>query len=150
MIRWAFEKQGLYQPFGAPMPISTEGQPPPIDVYIDDGRHGEYQYQPVHWECQAIWNRRHPDGLTTHEDPVVGTTNYAYVKIKNRGKSKAQGVKVKAFHANPTIGLVYPNDWQPMGTRSSTAGDVARTTRSRRSSGRSSGSRLRSATSACS
>jgi hypothetical protein len=116
VIRWAFEKQGLYQPFGTPMPISTEGQPPPVDVYIDDGRHGEYQYQPVHWECQAIWNRRHPDGLTTHEDPVVGVTNYAYVKIKNRGTHQANGVSVKAFHANPTIGLVYPNDWQPMGT----------------------------------
>jgi len=125
VIRWAFEKQGLYQPAGTVPPVSTQGQPPPIDVYIDDGRHGEYQYQPVHWECQAIWNRRHPDGLTTHENPVVGVTNYAYVKIKNRGTKKAQGIRVKAFHANPTIGLVYPTDWKPMSTAQLAAPDLA-------------------------
>ena len=125
VIRWAFEKQGLYQPTGTVPPVSTVGQPPPVDVYIDDGRHGEYQYQPVHWECQAIWNRRHPDGQTTHQNPVVGVTNYAYVKIKNRGTHKAGGVVVKAFHANPTIGLVYPTDWQPMATAQLAAPNLA-------------------------
>jgi len=125
VIRWAFEKQGLYQPAGTMPPVSTVGQPPPVDVYIDDGRHGEYQYQPVHWECQAIWNRRHPDGMTTHEDPVVGKNNYAYVKIKNRGTQQATNVVVKAFHANPTIGLVYPTDWTPMTTAQKAAPNVA-------------------------
>jgi hypothetical protein len=125
VIRWAFEKQGLYQPPGTMPPVSTVGQPPPVDVYIDDGRHGEYQYQPVHWECQAIWNRRHPDGMTTHQDPVVGKTNYAYVKIKNRGTQQATNVVVKAFHANPTIGLVYPTDWKPMTTAQKTAPNIA-------------------------
>jgi zinc metalloprotease ZmpB len=125
VIRWAFEKQGLYQPAGTVPPVSTVGQPPPVDVYIDDGRHGEYQYQPVHWECQAIWNRRHPDGMTTHQDPVVGKNNYAYVKIKNRGTQQAANVVVKAFHANPTIGLVYPNDWTPMTTAQLAAPNVA-------------------------
>jgi hypothetical protein len=60
--------------------------------------------------------RRHNDGGTTHEEPVVGVTNFAYVKIKNRGSLAATGVVVKAFHANPAAGLVYPNDWQPMST----------------------------------
>jgi zinc metalloprotease ZmpB len=125
VIRWAFEKQGLFQPPGTVPPVSTEGQPPPVDVYIDDGRQGQYQYQPVHWECQAIWNRRHPDGQTTHENPVVGKNNYAYVKIKNRGAQQATSVIVKAFHANPTIGLVYPNDWTPMTTAQLAAPNVA-------------------------
>jgi hypothetical protein len=125
VIRWAFEKQGLYQPAGTIPPVSTEGLPPEVDVYIDDGRHGEYQYQPVHWECQAIWNRRHHDGQLTHQDPVVGKKNYAYVKIKNRGTKPATNVVVKAFHANPTIGLVYPNDWTPMTTAQLAAPNVA-------------------------
>lgn len=125
VIRWAFEKQGLYQPAGTVPPVTTEGQPPAVDVYIDDGRHGEYQYQPVHWECQAIWNRRHHDGQLTHQDPVVGKTNYAYVKIKNRGTNQATNVVVKAFHANPTIGLVYPTDWTPMTTAQLAAPNVA-------------------------
>jgi hypothetical protein len=125
VIRWAFEKQGLFQPAGAPVPVISEGAPPAVDVYIEDGRHGEYQFQPVHWDCHAIWNRRHADGGTTHEDPVVGVTNYAYVKIKNRGTQPATGVVVKAYYADPAAGLVYPNDWTPMTTPQLTAPVVA-------------------------
>ena len=40
VVRWAFEKQGLYRAAGAP--TTDEGQPPDVDVYIDDGRAGEY------------------------------------------------------------------------------------------------------------
>ena len=69
-IRWAFEKQGLYQAPGAPTPGDARGRAAgAVDVYIDDGRHGEYQYQPVHWDCQNIWNRRFADDGTAHEDP---------------------------------------------------------------------------------
>ena len=47
VIRWAFEQQGLYQPPGAPTPVTSVGSPPLVDAYVDDGRHGEYQYGPV-------------------------------------------------------------------------------------------------------
>jgi hypothetical protein len=67
-------------------------------------------------ECQAIWNRRHNDGGISHEEPIVGVTNYAYVKIKNRGSETATNVVVRAFHCRPSAGLVYPDDWQPMTT----------------------------------
>ena len=78
--RWAYEKQGLFQPPGAPLPVTTVGAPPPIDVYIDDGRQGEYQYGPANqfpwlqrfWETTEIWNRLEPDGHPEHQTPVVG------------------------------------------------------------------------------
>ncbi|MCX6631386.1 MAG: hypothetical protein NTW28_27550 [Candidatus Solibacter sp.] len=124
VIRWAFEKQGLYQPAGTPVPNNNVGSPPAVDVYVEDGRHGEYQFQPNHWSCHAIWNRRLNDGLTTHQEPIVGVTNFAFVKIKNRGTQAATGVVVKAFHANPAAGLVYPNDWQPMTTAQLPAANV--------------------------
>jgi zinc metalloprotease ZmpB len=124
VIRWAFEKQGLYQPAGTPTPNNNEGAPPPVDVYIEDGRGGEYQYQSNHWSCQAIWNRRHNDGGTSHEEPVVGVTNYAHVKIKNRGSQTATNVVVRAFHCQPSAGLVYPDDWQPMTTSQLAAANV--------------------------
>ena len=124
VLRWAFEKQGLYQPAGTATPNNQAGAPPAVDVYIEDGRHGEYPYQPNHWNCQAIWNRRHNDGGATHEEPVVGATNFAYVKIKNRGAQPATNVVVKAYHANPAAGLVYPNDWQPMTTAQLPAANV--------------------------
>ncbi len=116
VIRWAFEKQGLYQPAGAPVPNNNAGAPPPVDVYIDDGRHGEYPYQAVCWNNQDIWNRRHPDGGAAHEEPILRQKNFAYVKIRNRGTQVATSVVVKGYHANPAAGLVYPNDWHPMTT----------------------------------
>ena len=125
VIRWAYEKQGLFQAPGSPTPVITEGAPPPVDVYIEDGRHGEYPFQPVHWDCHAIWNRRAADGGLTHEDPVVGVTNYAYVKVKNRGTQQANNVVVKAYFADPAAGLVYPNDWTPMTTPQLSAPAIA-------------------------
>jgi zinc metalloprotease ZmpB len=82
VIRWAFEKQGMFQPPGTATPNNNIGSPPAIDVYIDDGRGGEYPYQPVFWENQSIWNRLAPDGGTTHQEPVVNTTNYGYVRSR--------------------------------------------------------------------
>jgi zinc metalloprotease ZmpB len=41
-------------------------------------------------------------------------TNYAYVKIKNRGSQKAVKVVVRAFHAGPAAKRIYPRDYQAM------------------------------------
>jgi zinc metalloprotease ZmpB len=112
VLRWAFEKQGLYQPVGAPVPVTTEGAPPPIDVYIDDGRNGEYPYEEVFWENQDIWNRQAADGGTTHESPIVNQPNFVYVRVKNRGTDAAENVLVRCYHCKPSTGLAWPNDWQ--------------------------------------
>jgi hypothetical protein len=124
VIRWAFEKQGLYQPIAMPKPNNNIGAPPPVDVYIDDGRQGEYQYGPAaqfpylqrFWENTDIWNRHHPDGQPKHQTPVVGRTNHAYVRVKNRGTQQAFGVVVHGHHCRPTCGLVWPDDLKPMTT----------------------------------
>jgi hypothetical protein len=85
---------------------------------------GEYQYQPVFWDNHNVWNRTAADGGTVHQDPVVNHTNYAYVKVKNRGTQLATNVVVKAYHANPAAGLSYPNDWIPMTTPQLAAANV--------------------------
>ena len=129
VIRWAFERQGEYQsPLivnGGPGDgtVTTAGDPPLVDVYIDDGRGGEYEYLPVHWETEAIWNRRVADGLEGHQEPTIGT-NYAYVKIKNRGTDEAENVVVKGFHCMPLAGVVWPDDLQPMTTPELSAGTL--------------------------
>lgn len=126
VIRWAFEKQGLFQLTSVATPNNNVGTPPPVDVYIDDGRHGEYDYQPNHWSCQDIWNRGTVgDGGGVHEEPVIGQPNYAYVRIKNRGYQAASGIVVKGFHCFPGVGLTYPTDWMPMDTPQLTAPDLA-------------------------
>jgi len=119
VIRWAFEKQGLYQANAVPgttPPVTDEGDPPDVDVYIDDGRHGEYGYLYAFWECQDMWVRRSPDGGTTHQDPAVGKPNYMYVRVKNRGTKTANNVIVKAYDCNPGTGLTWPDHWSPMDT----------------------------------
>lgn len=124
IIRWAFEKQGLFQPAGAPAPVTRPGAPPTVDVYINDGldyqgnqRNGEYVFQPVHWECKDIWNRLSATpggGGGVHETPIVGRTNFAYVRVKNRGTAAATNVAVRGYSADPGAGLSWPGDWKPM------------------------------------
>lgn len=119
VVRWSFEKQGLFQPGaapGQPTTVMTEGNPPDVDVYIDDGRNGEYAYQANHWSCQDMWVRQAADGGLTHQDPVVNQANYMYVRVKNRGTQTAQEVRVDAYHCLPGTGLAFPDDWQPMAT----------------------------------
>ena len=127
VIRWSFEKQGLYQPSGAPPPpnVVTEGAPPPVDVYIDDGRHGEYQFQPLHWNNPSIWNRRSADGVVAIQEPVSGTKNFIYCKIKNRGTQTANNVVVKGYHSKPGGGLLLPNDIQSLSTVQIPVGTLA-------------------------
>ncbi|MBO9564468.1 MAG: hypothetical protein J7621_16910 [Niastella sp.] len=114
VIRWAFEKQGCYQPAGTLPPITTAGAPPQVDVYINDGRNGEYQFQAVHWGNMSMWNRNNPDGMPGHEDALPGVTNYMYGKVKNRGTQAATNVNVRAFHSLPGAGLTWPNDFTEM------------------------------------
>jgi len=123
VVRWSFEKQGLYQPTGAPTPVSTPGARPDVDVYINDGYYGEYAYLEDFWENTNIWNLLAPNPSTTpvdHQTPIVGQTNYAYVYISNRGTTAATNVVVSGYHCKPSAGLLWPNDWQSMTTASIT------------------------------
>jgi len=124
VLRWAFEKQGMFQSTGTITPNNNPGDPPDVDVYIDDGRGGEYPYQPEPSDNISIWNATAPGGIT-HEAPVVGVTNYAYVKIKNRGTQIANNVKVCGYHSNSSAGVVWPNDFQPMTTSEEIVGTLA-------------------------
>ena len=116
VIRWSFERQGLYQPPAAPTPVTSPGAPPDVDVYIDDGRAGHYDFQHVHWHTTTIWNRKMADAGLSHEEPELGESNYIYVRIKNRGTQPAADVVVRGFHCLPGAGLLWPNDFQAMTT----------------------------------
>ncbi|MGI8806991.1 MAG: hypothetical protein ACR2KK_03955 [Acidimicrobiales bacterium] len=125
VVRWAFEKQGLYQPPLTPAPVTQVGAPPAVDVFIDDGRDGEYQWQPNFWSTADIWNRLAADGGTAHQTPIVGVPNHAYVRVKNRGTQAASNVVVRGYHCKPAAGLVWPGDWEAMTTAQvSVAGSI--------------------------
>jgi hypothetical protein len=111
VLRWSFEKQGLFR---APGAMATDpGAPPAVDLYIDDGRGGEYPYQPVHWENQSVWNSQSLGGVV-HENALEAGPNYAYVRVKNRGTTDAGGI-VKLYHCKPGAGLTWPTDFDQIG-----------------------------------
>ena len=126
VLRWAFEKQGLFQTDAVPgqgNQVNREGNPPDVDVYIDDGRDGEYEYRASHWNCQDIWVRHSADGRTEHQRPRAGQTNYIYVRVKNRGMQNAENVSVQVFCSAVGVGSSYPEDWAPVATPALVAAD---------------------------
>jgi hypothetical protein len=117
VIRWSFEQQGLFQPPGAPTPVAQAGAPPPVDVYIDDGRNGGYMpYLPDFTATADIWNRLAADGGTTHEEPELGRANHVYVRVRNRGTQDANGVTVNLYQGDPAGGLAWPAGYQAVTT----------------------------------
>jgi Fungalysin/Thermolysin Propeptide Motif len=126
VIRWSFERQGLFQPPGAPVPVTQPGAPPNVDVYIDDGRNGSYEpYLTNIGASPGVWNRTSADGGTTNQDPVAGSPNQLYVRVHNRGTQLAQNVAVKAYQGTPGTPLQWPGDWTPLTTASATGPDLA-------------------------
>ena len=117
VIRWSFERQGLFQPTGAPTPVTKPGAAPDIDVYIDDGRDGDYQPYLVDISATTdVWNRRHPDGQSDHQEPALGFTSHAYVRVKNRGTKVANNVTVKLSQSDLTGDFTWPTGWIPATT----------------------------------
>jgi hypothetical protein len=115
VIRWAFEKQGLYVTPGAPPRADGSGDPPPIDVYIEDGRHGEYPYT-ANWlaDPTAVWNRNQPDGGSVDQPPVANANNYVYVRVNNRGTQPATDAQVTVYVADQSPLWPDPAAWMQL------------------------------------
>jgi len=127
VIRWSFEKQGLFQPPGAPLPVHQAGAPPAVDVFIDDGRHGEYMgYLPNGGTSNDIVNRRTSAPSLVNEPPAPGTTNFLFVRIFNRGTSPATGITVRAFQTPAATSQEWqPADWTSLGAPLAVPGPLA-------------------------
>lgn len=113
VIRWAFEKQGLFQTDDPPGP----GQPAPVDIFLEDGRKGEYEYK-ADWQASTdvIWNNTTSDPNDGDQTPVPGTNNYIFVRVKNRGHRPAKNVTVCVFSALKGQDTLWPNEtkWTPL------------------------------------
>jgi zinc metalloprotease ZmpB len=109
------------------------------DVYINDGRMGGYGsvsgndlfteklFLDNYWETQDLWVKVTPYANDAaqqagdpgdHVEPPVGQTAYLYVRVKNLGTGNSGPLNVRAFHSDPSIGLVWPVDWNAMTTPS--------------------------------
>jgi hypothetical protein len=104
VVRWAFEKQGLYA-----QGTEMMGAPPAVDVFVDDVG-GEYDWQ-VDWHAEKseVWARRTPDGLLEHQPVRAGRTSYLYLRARNRGHRTAFGATASLHVANADPDLVWPD-----------------------------------------
>ncbi|MFL6214356.1 MAG: M36 family metallopeptidase [Blastocatellia bacterium] len=116
-----------------------------VDVYINDGRKGGYGsltgndlfteklFLDNYWSTQDLWVTVVPYANNAdqqagdpgdHVEPPVGSPAYLYVRVKNKGASGSGPVTVKAYHSDPTIGLVWPADWTPNDTPSLSVSNI--------------------------
>jgi hypothetical protein len=104
LIRWAFEAQGLYAP---PDELTNApGLPPPVDVYIDDGRpraadgigYGPGSYLPVslHWDRNQAAGDPVPRWQASGEAIAVNGSDIR-VTVGNRGTQPASDVRVSVW-----------------------------------------------------
>jgi len=119
VIRWGFEMQGAYRNrptptnIGLRQPGTTDqiGNPPSVDVFVNDGRDGQYEFlsDPLH--SLDIWNRHAADDGSVHQPPILGAANHLYVRVSNRGTRSAANVTVEAFRSRRPEGHNWPDDW---------------------------------------
>lgn len=108
VVRWAFEAQGLYA--ADPLAVTdAPGEPPPVDVYIDDRRdaseglfpRGGYMPVSLDWEATPRWHAT--------EDAMRVTGNEVSVQVRNRGRNDATGVTVAVWWAE--VSAIDPPKW---------------------------------------
>ena len=119
VIRWAFEQQGLYWPDAVLRDWNQPGLPELVDVFIDDGRAGQYEFTDA-WQALPEAIQVYPTGQSEGTGPVVGVPNDVFVTVGNRGTGLATGITARAWvsSTNPaawtTPGLNATPDWTPL------------------------------------
>ncbi len=87
---------------------------PEVDVWISDGSHdnGGNSYD---YDSLDIWSSLSPTGMS-HENPVVGLTNYVHVRVHNLGSTASGNVDASLYWANTGTALAWPADFHQIGT----------------------------------
>jgi uncharacterized protein YegL len=67
----------------------------------------------VWWASPDIWVRNYQDGGTTHQNPIVGQTNYVYVRVRNIGDATVNNITVHLYDSPGASNLRWPDDWVP-------------------------------------
>lgn len=111
VIRWAFEQQGLYATENAGEVAEGIGQPPPVDIFIEDGRPGgNGGYAPVPLDAVGssppLWHASSAAMRVDSGDVVV--------TVGNRGSFDAPQVRVKCWVMPGQQAADEPTAWLPL------------------------------------
>ncbi len=96
VVRWAFERQGLYPAAGAPKPPRGPGDAPAVDVFIASPLGGGYS-----WDVPAY--------DITVNNPRKDVSSTVRVVVGNRGANAAAGTNVALWAARANAGIP---DWR--------------------------------------
>jgi len=130
VIRWAFEAQGLYATTDPLAVVDAPGNPPLIDVFIDDGRpdakgarpRGGYVPVSLDWGVTVdppLWH------ATTTAIQING--DQVRVRVRNRGEADATGVSVSVWYTQWLLTDPEPPAWNTLNTWSSLGSQPAQT-----------------------
>jgi len=91
-------------------------QPEQYDVLVRDNMwdSGNVPSADPVWQSPDVWVRRQADGQMWHENPVAGETNHVHARVQNAGSSPLTDVDVYFYWANPSLGFVWPDSWNPI------------------------------------
>ncbi len=109
VVRWAFEQQGLFATDDPGIDLDGAGQPPAVDLWIEDRRpsaDGGYQPVPLRWGASEPWHAS-PRALRLGGGALE-------VALQNRGAKDAKAIQVRAWAA-PDRGDKRPLVWRPLG-----------------------------------
>jgi hypothetical protein len=64
------------------------------------------------WGSSDIWVRNANDNGTTHQNAIMNTTNYIYVKVRNNScQAAAAGGSLTIYHSKSSTGAQWPISW---------------------------------------
>jgi hypothetical protein len=100
VIRWAFERQGLYATNVPTETIEGVGKPPPVDIYIADARPGEGGSAPVqdggYWPVPLQWSAA-DEPWHASDAGIRLRAGRLVVTVRNRGTLPAPAVVVACW-----------------------------------------------------
>jgi PKD repeat protein len=98
--------------------VGCPSQPDGIDIYIKDNVNddGSVPSDPPWWTSPDIWVRHADDGDTRHQNPLPGTVNYVYLRVRNRMAATVHDITVNLYFASPALSLQWPQSWSPIGS----------------------------------
>jgi len=67
----------------------------------------------VWWASPDIWVRNNQDGGLTHQNPIIGQTNYVYVRVRNTGDATVNNITIHLYDSPGASNLRWPDDWVP-------------------------------------
>jgi len=100
--------------------IDCSSVPDDVDIYVKDSPadDGSVPSSSPWWISPDIWVRHVNDGGTQHQNPLPGSTNTTYIRVRNRMMIAEDNVTVGLYYAPCAPNLTWPASWSPIGSAS--------------------------------